>query len=351
VVLARAGSVLAVIPARSGSKSLADKNIRLFRGIPLLAHSIIQARACASVGRTIITTDSEEYAAIATQYGAEAPFLRPKELSGDHSTDLEVFGHLLEWLERHEGYRPEICVHLRPTYPLRSAEDIDAVVKILQADPTLDSVRSIAPSNDTPFKMWFRDADGLLTPVVSGASQGAHSMPRQDLPQAFLQNACVDAFRPAVITEHQSMVGNRVFGYVMSHDYDIDDEVDFQASELAASRLAGGPLEAKVFCFDIDGVLASLVADNDYSQSQPLAAGIAMVNQLFDAGHEIVLFTARGSKTGIDWRETTERQMRDWGVRHHRLMLGKPAADYYIDDRAMRPDELTRFTHVPNHQS
>lgn len=334
--------VLAVIPARSGSKSLAHKNVRLFRGIPLLAHSIQQALASRSVTRTIVSTDAEDYARIARQYGAETPFLRPPELAADDSTDLDVFGHLLDWLSREEGYTPDICVHLRPTYPLRTPQDIDAVVEILRSEPMIDSVRSIARARETPFKMWFREADGTIRPVVTGGPVGAPSLPRQTLAAAYLQNACVDAIRTSVIINQQSMTGSRIAGYVMTHHYDIDDEFDFQASELAALRAAGDSGSGSVFCVDIDGVLATLVADNCYDQALPIAPTIATVNALFDAGHQIVLFTARGTKTGIDWRETTERQMREWGVRYHRLVFGKPAADYYVDDRALRPGELAR---------
>ena len=98
--------------------------------------------------------------------------------------------------------------------------------------------------------------------------------------------------------------------------------------------------DVKTFCIDIDGVIASIVPDNDYRKAAPLERTIASINRLFDAGHRIVLFTARGSKTGIDWRDLTRRQMRDWGVRHHELNFGKPAADYYVDDRNLSIEQL-----------
>src|SRR6516164_8690846 len=111
--------VLALIPARRGSNSLPHKNIRAVGGKPLLAWSVDHALAAKKVTRTIVSTDSPDYAAIARQFGAEAPFLRPEEIAGDLSTDLEVFEHALKWLEVHEGYQPQICVHLRPTHPVR----------------------------------------------------------------------------------------------------------------------------------------------------------------------------------------------------------------------------------------
>lgn len=226
--------ILALIPARSGSKGLPDKNIRSYRGKPLIAHSIEQALQSKSVTRVIVSTDSESYAEISRQHGAEVPFLRPMDLAGDHSTDFDVFRHALEWLQLHEAYEPDICVHLRPTYPNRSVVDIEAVINILLNDPTLDSVRSMVEAPETPFKMWFRDEIGDLAPVCE--AQGipeAHSMPRQALPMAYLQNAAIDAIRPQAILSHNSMVGKRIHGYIMQENHDIDDIAQFEAAEKA----------------------------------------------------------------------------------------------------------------------
>lgn len=98
--------------------------------------------------------------------------------------------------------------------------------------------------------------------------------------------------------------------------------------------------ETKVFCVDIDGVIATLVPGNDYNMAGPRQQTIDAINRFYDAGHTIILFTARGTMTGIDWREVTERQMREWGVCYHELHFGKPAADHYIDDRNLSIDEF-----------
>jgi hypothetical protein len=99
----------------------------------------------------------------------------------------------------------------------------------------------------------------------------------------------------------------------------------------------------EVFCFDIDGVIAHISPNNDYSIASPNLSNIARVNRLYDQGNQIILFTARGSKTGIDWTETTRNQMLSWGVKHHELRLGKPAADYYVDDRAIELSQLINW--------
>ena len=97
-------------------------------------------------------------------------------------------------------------------------------------------------------------------------------------------------------------------------------------------------------CCDIDGVLASLVPDNDYTKAQPLTATIAIVNRLYDSDCHIVLFTARGSKTGIDWQDFTRQQMERFGVRYHELKFGKPAADWYIDDKMISLGQLEELS-------
>jgi CMP-N-acetylneuraminic acid synthetase len=203
-----------------------------------MAWSIAHALSAKAVTRTIISTDSPEYAAIARQYGAEAPFLRPPEISGDMATDLEAFQHALNWLKENEGYLPDVCVHLRPTHPVRNPADIDRMVGILAGNPELDSVRSVAPAPETPFKMWFREPTGLLRPVVECDVPEAYNQPRQRLPQTYLQNASIDVVRARVILEQNSMTGRRIFGYVMDANYDIDEEAQL---ERARQRLEPPP--------------------------------------------------------------------------------------------------------------
>ena len=98
----------------------------------------------------------------------------------------------------------------------------------------------------------------------------------------------------------------------------------------------------KIFCFDIDGVIA-ITSGTDYAQSQPNESIITIVNRLYDQGHTIKLFTARGYVTKIDWRELTEKQMLNWGVHYHELIFGKPNADYYVDDKAMTLEMLKQL--------
>ena len=136
--------VLAIIPARGGSKSIAKKNILSFCGEPLLAYSIKIALECPSLDRVVVSSDDDKIIDIAQSYGAEVPFKRPKELAEDDTLDLPVFVHCLNFLYDHDGYEPDIIVQLRPTSPLRTIDMIEEGIRLLFDHPEADSVRSSA---------------------------------------------------------------------------------------------------------------------------------------------------------------------------------------------------------------
>lgn len=345
--------ILAVIPARSGSKSVVDKNIRLIDGKPMLAYSIEHAKRSRYISRVIVSTDSETYAQIAKEYGAQVPFLRPAEYATDTALDYDVFYHALTFLEQEENYIPELVVQLRPTYPIRDVEDIDRMIGQMLADETIDSMRCIAPAKEIPYKMWLceemdpagQQANGKCTAGVSQTADPAFSllrplmtdieecynMPRQQLPKAYYQNACIDVIRTEVITKQHSMSGKKIMGYRMKENFDIDTEEEFKKAEEFLKIKNGG----KRFVFDIDGVIAGFRSGLDYAAALPNRKMIEIINRLYEWGNEIILFTARGYVTGIDWRKVTEQQMRDWGLRYHELHFGKPNADYYVDDKML----------------
>lgn len=125
-------NIIAIIPARGGSKGIPRKNIRLLHGKPLIAWTIETALSTSCLKRVIVSTDDEEIAEVAEKYGAEVPFLRPKKYAQDDTTDMPVYEHTLHWLEENERYIPDIVVWLRPTAPLRTSEDIKNAVNILR---------------------------------------------------------------------------------------------------------------------------------------------------------------------------------------------------------------------------
>ena len=126
-------SLIAIIPARSGSKGVPGKNINLLGGIPLFAFSILAAKMMENVERVIVSTDSQEYADIANSFGAETPFLRPTDISGDTATDYELFAHVIQWFKEYENYQPEYLLHLRPTTPLRNPDILDQAVDLFMS--------------------------------------------------------------------------------------------------------------------------------------------------------------------------------------------------------------------------
>lgn len=338
------GNVVAIIPARSGSKSVKDKNIRSMNGKPMIAYTIEQALLSKKIDRVIVSTDSKKYAAIASKYGAEVPFIRPDSLSTDLSLDIDVFEHALMWLKEHENYEVDLCVHLRPTHPIRDVSDIDAMIAQLQNDPSLDSVRSVSPAKQVPYKMWLfkDDSSNKMTPLVTCDVLEAYNAPRQKLPEVYMQNACVDVVRANVILSQHSMTGHNIGGYKMDYDYDIDSEEEFIFAEQMQLLKLKGNKHLKICC-DIDGVIAAKTNNNNYALATPMEDNIKIINTLHEQGHEIILFTARGYATGINWRDTTEKHMKEWGVVYDQLIFGKPDADIYVDDKLMSISQLKNF--------
>jgi CMP-N,N'-diacetyllegionaminic acid synthase len=220
--------VLALIPARGGSKSVPRKNLLKVGGKPLIAYSIRHAHESPSITRTIVSTDDQEISEVALAYGAEVPFYRPAEFATDSATDLEVFRHALEWLAEEEDYRPELVVHLRPTGPVRDIVLIERAISLMLKHPEADALRSVVLAEHTPYKMW-RIEDSYLQPLAPLSEfPGAHSMPRQKLPPAYWQNGYVDVVRPRAVLEHDSMVGKVVLPFVLEgkfHELDYPEQI------------------------------------------------------------------------------------------------------------------------------
>lgn len=226
--------VLAIIPARGGSKGIPRKNIRSFAGHPLIAYSIEAGLAANTVTRVIISTDDDEIAAVGRQYGAETPFLRPAEFAQDQTLDLPVFQHALAWLDENENYQPDVVVQLRPTSPIRPPTLVDEAVRMLLEHPEADSVRGVVPSGQNPHKMWRLDpATGQLRPLLSveGIAE-PYNAPRQVLPPTYWQTGHIDAIRPYVFA--QGTMSGRVILPVMidpAYTVDIDTPKDWARYE------------------------------------------------------------------------------------------------------------------------
>jgi YrbI family 3-deoxy-D-manno-octulosonate 8-phosphate phosphatase len=259
--------IIAIVPARGGSKSIPRKNVRPLGGVPLLAYSIEAGLTARMIDRVIVSTDDEQIAEIARTWGADVPFLRPAALAGDDTPDLPVFQHAVTWLEANTGGVPEIIVQLRPTSPLRPPDAVDAAIELLRRDETVDSVRGVVQASQNPYKMWRLQADGIMTPLLGDEAAEAYNRPRQELPQAYWQTGHVDAIRTKVIRDQASMSGNRIRALLVDAAYacDIDTEADWRRTEWLLEHLErpcvrpqahrAFPAVPRLVVFDFDGVM------------------------------------------------------------------------------------------------
>lgn len=234
--------VLGIIPARGGSKGIPGKNIKPLAGKPLIAWTIEAAKHSKLLTRVIVSTDDEEIAATAKKYGAEVPFLRPKELAGDTSHDIEFLTHALDFLKEKESYVPDIVLRLPPTSPLRLAEDIDKGVQTLLDDPKADAVRPIIEAPKHPFKTWKISSDGKYLEAFFPASVTGfaepHNMSRQLLPEAYIHTGAMDVMRIDTILKQRSTAGKRTAFFFMPEErsINIDHPLDFEVAEFLLKK-------------------------------------------------------------------------------------------------------------------
>jgi len=235
-------SVVAIIPARSGSKSIRDKNLASLGGHPLLAYSIAAAKLSRRIDRVLLSTDSERYAEIGKKYGAETPFLRTSELSTDISTDREFMVHAMEWVRDHEGHLPEFWVHLRPTTPLRNPWHLDDAVAMLEQHSEATALRSVHPAPESPFKWFRRDSHGhLLALTTNDTSLDRFNLPRQVYPTAFIPDGYVDIVRSSFVLHTPLLHGDRVLGYESPNCTEVDSTEDLERVEFLLNKY-GSPL-------------------------------------------------------------------------------------------------------------
>jgi len=318
--------ILAIIPARGGSKGIPRKNIRPFSGYPLIAWSIAAAKRSNMVTRVIASTDDEEIAAVAVQFGAETPFLRPSEHAQDNTTDLPVFEHALKWLADHEGYRPDVVVQLRPTSPIRPRGLVDHAIEILLAHPDADSVRGVVPAGQNPHKMW-RLTNGENAPMknlldLAGIDE-PYNAPRQELPPVYWQTGHIDAIRTATILKG-SMSGKNIYPLIIDPRFtvDIDNLQDWARYEhlVATGKLdmvwAGRvrrpmPSTIKLIVSDFDGVITDNRVWTDENGKETVVASRSdsmHIRTLREHGVQVMILSsepnpvvaARAEKIGVE---------------------------------------------------
>jgi CMP-N-acetylneuraminic acid synthetase len=227
-------NVLALIPARGGSKNIPHKNITPLAGRPLLAYTCEAALRSHSLTRVVLSTDDEDIARVGRTCGVEVPFRRPSELAQDDTPSLPVAQHAMRWLVEHEGWRADVLVLLQPTSPLRQAYHIDeALQQMIQADA--DTVVSVVevPHRFSPYSIMQLQGDGWLHDFWREALP-FDRFRRQNLPVLYARNGpAILASRAAVLFERQSFYGQRVIPYVMGEEdsLDIDTHFDLRLAE------------------------------------------------------------------------------------------------------------------------
>ncbi len=318
--------VLAIIPARGGSKGIPRKNIREFAGSPLIAWSIAAGRQAKTVTRVIVSTDDETIASVARQFGAEAPFLRPPEFAQDTSTDLPAFRHALKWLQEHEDYEPDVVVQLRPTSPIRPRDCVDGAVGILLAHPDADSVRGVVPAGQNPHKMWRLSSEHEpMRPLleVEGIAE-PYNAPRQILPAVYWQTGHIDAIRISTILQKGSMSGDKVYPLLIDPrcTVDIDNLADWARYEsiiysggldIVSPGKAPRPMPQKIelIVSDFDGVITDnrVWTDQDGRETVVASRSDSMrVRALRECGVDVMILSsepnpvvqARAEKMGVE---------------------------------------------------
>ena len=334
--------ILVVIPARGGSKGIPRKNIKPLAGYPLIAYSIAAGLKSSHVTRTIVSTDDEEIARVAREYGADVPFLRPEEFAQDTSLDLPVFQHALNWLKENESYQPEIVVQLRPTSPFRPVDLVDEAVTILLDHPRANSVRGVIPSKQNPYKLWQIGESGEMTPLLDTLFNEPYNMPRQQLPPTFWQTGHIDAIRTDVIV-NGSMSGDVIYPCLIDPHFsvDLDNLLDWQRAEMMVTSLKEEIIlpesppsiinqDSALLVLDFDGVLTDNRVYVNQEGEEMVAAhrGDGMgISRVKKAGIEVIILSkernpvvkARGDKLGV----TVYQGIDDKGPKLQEILEGK----------------------------
>ena len=231
-------TIVALIPARAGSKRVLDKNIRSLAGHPVIAYTIAAALQSEIFSDVIVSTDSERYAEIARYYGAQVPFLRPPELASDVSPDIEWLAYTLEKLEE-EGRKYDCFSILRPTSPFRLPETIQRAWQAFLAEEGVDSLRAVEKCRQHPGKMWVVRGNRMMPLLpLSPPEQPWHSSQYQALPEVYVQNASLEIAWTRVVLKERTIAGTVLMPFLTEgyEGFDVNNPYDwFLAEHLVAN--------------------------------------------------------------------------------------------------------------------
>ncbi len=220
--------IIAIIPARSGSKSIKDKNIVNFRGKPLIAWSIEQCFKSKKIDEVFLSTDSKKYANIAKKFGLKNIIFRPKSISKDKSTDYEFIKHFIDNVDTSHG----IIAHMRPTTPLRNVVLLDKIINFFLKNKNFSSLRSIHENPETAYKS-FELKKKILTPL-KGVEKTMDELnsPRQNFSKTYSANGYIDLYKKKFIIRKKKLFGDRVIGYKIPFTMEIDSKAELNLMNL-----------------------------------------------------------------------------------------------------------------------
>lgn len=217
--------IIAFIPARSGSKSIKDKNIKILNGKPLIAWSIQACLKSKLINKVVISTDSKKYAKIAKKYGANEIIIRPKKISKDKSTDYEAIIHTIRNL-KYSDY--DLIAHIRPTTPQRDVFDIDSAIKKF-ATSKHNSLRSVHEMSESSYKSFEISKKNQLKPIANlKFSLDDLNKPRQAFKNTYVANGVIDIYRKKFILRNKKLLGTKVMAYVTKYAEEIDSIEQFK---------------------------------------------------------------------------------------------------------------------------
>ena len=202
----------------------------------------IAAAKLAGIERVIVSTDSEEYAAVARQYGAETPFLRPAEISTDRSTDFEFMRHAMEWMVQQENSVPEYWLHLRPTTPLRDPQILKDALELIQQHPEASSLRSGHEATESPFKWFLKDDEGFFKGLREDLTPEKVNLPRQTFPKMYNPDGYVDIVRSSHVLHNTTLHGEKMLVFESPQCGEIDKQEDFEYLEYQILK-HGSPIQ------------------------------------------------------------------------------------------------------------
>lgn len=222
-------NILVIIPARGGSKGIPRKNIKELNGKPLIAYTIEEAKKSQYIDRIVISTEDEEIAAVSKKFGAEIPYLRPKELAQDNSPTVDCVIHMLNWLQQNEEYVPDYICLLQCTSPLRTFKDIDGTIEKM-INTGMDGAVSICEAEINPY--WTNIFDG--NKLKNFIDEGKKIIRRQDLPKIYNINGSIYVIKIEPLLRKKTFEVENITGYIMNNEnsIDIDNEIDFKFAEL-----------------------------------------------------------------------------------------------------------------------